>query len=352
MLKKILEIKPSNRPWHLPVIAGVTIGIPIVFGYFMDSIEEGKLASLAALVILYIQSNHLIQRMKTLIICSFLIILSFTVGVVFSFNAYFAPLALGLFAAFIHYTLNKFKMTKPPGNFFFIMVASMAICLPFDLKEIPIRVGYVSIGAMLALILGFIYSLFVLKINHQKKDIVRQTKTDYIIVTESLIIGLFVAISLFVPRLLKLDNPYWVPITCMAVMQGLSAKHIWIRGIQRVLGTVIGLLFVWLILQMNPSVLTVCLTIVVAQIIIEFLIVRNYLLAVIVITILTVFLAEASHIASIDPNQLLSARLVDIFIGSIIGALGGWVMHNRKIYYYSTKKLRRTRGFFQSKNRF
>lgn len=50
----------------MPIVAGVSIGIPLLLGWFLNNIEAGKLASLAGLSILYIQSNRLIERMTFL----------------------------------------------------------------------------------------------------------------------------------------------------------------------------------------------------------------------------------------------------------------------------------------------
>lgn len=101
-----------------------------------------------------------------------------------------------------------------------------------------------------------------------------------------------VAIALLVVIILELENPYWVPTSCMAVMQGVSKKHIWTRAMQRVLGTFIGLGLTWLILQFDVTILGICISILLLQTTVEFLIVRNYAIAAMFITTLTILLAE------------------------------------------------------------
>jgi len=73
------------------------------------------------------------------------------------------------------------------------------------------------------------------------------------------------------------------------------------------------------------------------------LVVRHYGLAVIFITPMTVFLAEIGKGMHIGPNQLISARLLDIAVGSLIGVLGGWMLHNQQLNRQAERQIRKTR---------
>lgn len=89
--------------------------------------EAGKLGSVGALVILYLQSQHVLSRIVILMVCGFGFILSYTLGSIFSFGYLLPPLVLGIYTFFIHYSLQKLNLHKGPGNFFFIMLATLAI---------------------------------------------------------------------------------------------------------------------------------------------------------------------------------------------------------------------------------
>ncbi|MEI6946293.1 FUSC family protein [Paraflavisolibacter sp. H34] len=328
MWQQLLEFKQTDRRWHFGVLAGLSVGIPLLAGYFTGHMPEGKLASLAGLVILYLHSHHLASRMLTLMACSFGIMVSFAVGLLFSFNPYGASLALGVFAFAVHGALYVLKMLRPPGNFFFIMVASTAICMPHHLATIPEKVGLVGIGTMVSCTLGLLYSLLTLKPSLPGPEVVTVVKNKEVHLVESLTFGLFVGLALLVAHLLQLENPYWAPTSCAAVMQGASTRHIWQRSVQRVGGTFIGLGLAWGILLLQPSQLALCLGIIGLQVTVELLVVRNYGLAVIFISILTILLAESGATLAHDPNDLLRARFFDILVGSLIGALGGWVLYH------------------------
>lgn len=342
MLKSFFTLNKTNRQWHLPIVAGLSVGIPLLLGWWLNNLEAGKLGSLAGLSILYIQSNQLIERMTILMICCFGIMVSFTVGLLFSFNLYLAPFALAFLSFAVHYSLYKLNLTRPPGNFFFIMLASMAICTPFDLASIPQKVGYVAMGTIFTCALALIYSLLTLK-QTSEIQVKFPRKKEYTNIVESLSFGFFMGASLAVAFLLKLDNPYWIPISALAVMQGSSSKHIGLRASQRIIGTLAGLGITWLISFANPDALFIVISIVFLQIIVEFLVVRNYALAVIFITVLTIFLAEAGGDLSADTNQVFTARFIDILIGSTIGIIGGWVLFHEKLHFQTTMRLKKSK---------
>lgn len=339
MFKNLLELKQSDRPWHMPVLAGVCIGTPILIGHFTNHLAQGKLASMAALVILYLHSSDLKTRMVTLMTCAFGILFSFAIGSIFSFNHYVSAIVFALYACVVHFGLYHLKMTRPPGNFFFVMIASIAFCMPFNLEKIPHNIGLVALGTMGSCFFGLIYSIITLKKSQQPVPPVIKGSDKYANLTEAIIFGSFAGISLLIAQLFHLENPYWVPVSCLAIMHGVNAKHVLTRTAQRILGTFLGLVLTYLVLLAQPSGFTVALIIILCQILAETLIVRNYLFTVIFITVLTIFLAESNPIGTGKVNQLFLARFFDIALGSLIGGLGGLILHNEKVRKHAKRQM-------------
>jgi uncharacterized membrane protein YccC len=343
MFGQFIEWKASDRKWDFAALAGLCVGVPLLGGYFLGNMPGGKLASLAGLVILYIHSMALATRMITLMACSFGFLISVAVGALFSVDPLVAALALGGYAALVHLSLHALGLTRPPGNFFFILVASVSICLPYSPRDIPERIGYVAIGTLLSCLLGLLYSLLTFRRAAPPDEVIQVPKTAYVSLIESLTFGLFIGLSLLMAQGLGLANPYWVPTTCAAVMQGSSTRHVWQRSLQRILGTLVGLGLTWLILLLRPTLLDIALGIILLQMVVEWLVVRNYGLAVVFITILTIFLAESGTTLTIDVSALIKARLIDIVLGSVLGAAGGWVLYNERLQRVTTERLRKTR---------
>lgn len=340
--KELVALKQSARSWHVPFLASLCIGIPLLVGYFISNIQYGSLGSLAGLVILYMPEAPFTNRMITLMACSFGLIMSFFIGLVFSFNPIVAGLVLGGFTHMVHWVTRYFKM-KPPGNFFFIMLAAVAICMPFNAALIPVKIGIIGMGCMNACLLAFIYGLIVRTKNAPSEEPIILKRSAYINTVESVIFGLFIGISLLTAKLLHLNNPYWVPVSCLAVMQGVSAKHIWQRSLQRIIGTFLGLSLAYLLLLLHLPEWAICLVIILMQFAVEMFITRNYGIAVIFITSLTLLLAEYGSAITNHPNEMVTARFIDIVIGSCIGAVGGYFLYHQKLKSKVERQLRKTR---------
>lgn len=338
----LFELKQTERLWHIPFLASLCSGIPLLIGLYFQNLGYGILASTAGLVILYLPLTNLAQRMITMLACSFGFMISFAIGVIFSFNPVISAVVLGLLTFSVQWTANYFQM-KPPGSFFFIMIASIASCMPFDLGTVPLKIGLVGMGAMLACVLAFLYSLYIVKVYPVRSEQIQIKTKSYHNTITSALAGFFVGLSLLIANLLHLNNPYWVPISCMAVMQGITLEHIWQRSFQRILGTLVGLALAWLLLLEHPTPLTACIIIFVIQFIIEMLVVRHYGLAVIFITPLTILLAEAGSAINANPNVLIPTRFFDIALGSIIGAIAGWFIHHEQLREKAGRQLRKTR---------
>lgn len=326
----IFAFRKSERHWHIPILAGLSVGIPLFLGYIFDNLSNGILASTSGLLILYISFTAVANRMVSLMVCSFIFILSYFVGAIGSFNIWLAPLILCVYVFLLNLIIRYFKF-KAPGNFFFILIVSLAICQDFDLSSIPERVGVVTLGTISTCTLAFIYSMCTMKNYTLANERIVFEKAKRIDAGESAILGLFVGGALLIATFFKLDNPYWVPVSCAAVMQGATRRHIWERSINRVVGTFIGAGLAWFLLDLEMTGLAICITIVLLQFIVEVVVVRQYAVAVIFITALTIFLAEGSHDISQNADQSIYIRFFDIFLGCIIGAVGGWILYNNKV---------------------
>ncbi|KIC93021.1 FUSC family protein [Flavihumibacter solisilvae] len=348
LLDSLFEVRQTERLWHIPLLASLCAGIPLAAGLYFGQLRYGILASTAALVILYLPASTVAHRMITMLACSFGILVCFTTGIIFSFNEIVSSIVFGVLSFAIQWVANYFRM-KPPGSFFFIMIAAIASCNPFDAATIPAKVGIVGMGTMLACVLAFTYSLYIVRRIPAGTEVIQIKRKPYHNTVESAIMGVFMGLSLVIAHLLKWQNPYWVPISCLAVLQGVSLHHVWQRSLHRILGTFVGLGITWLILHLPITPLFICISIFVLQFMVEMLIVRHYGLAVVFITPLTIFLAEAGSAMTTDPNVLIPARMLEIAVGSVIGAFAGWFIHHEQLRERAARHLRKTRVMIMKK---
>lgn len=346
-LNYLFQFRETERLWHIPLLAALCTGIPLLIGYYFNNLSSGVLSCLAGLVILYFPlKSNLKDRMLSLLVCSFGFMISFAFGLLLNFNPIVSAFSIGTLALSTHWIILKFKI-NPPGSFFFVFVAAIASCMPHQLNTIPYKVGLVGLGTMFACLVALIYSLITMK-DYQKSTITNTNsdKTNYAYFVEAFIFGCFITLSFLIGYIFKMHNPYWIPVSAMAVMQGANIRHIWRRSIHRIVGTLFGLALCWVILSISNSPISVCISIISLQFIIEMLIVRNYTLAVVFITPMTILLAETANPFMQSTDQLILARLIDIMIGSIIGAIGGYLIYHERLRYIAIRRIRKVRISF------
>lgn len=344
----LLAWKTSGRPWHIPLLASLCVGIPALLGVHFGHFDAGILASIGAMVVLYMPHTSIPHRMVTLAVCSLGLTICFALGVSTSFNPYVSATILGLTTALVT-LITRFYALPPPGSFFFILVVAVAGTLPFNQSLIPTHVGLFVLGGIQSCLLAFLYSLLVArKTAPMPERPAREPRLEWIL-PDAIVIGLFVGGSLLLAQFLNLHNPYWVPISCAAILQGATFRAVWRRKIHRIIGTAIGMGLVWIIFSLPFNSWELVGVIMALNFMVELLVVRNYGLAVIFITPLTVLLAEASTVA-LAPDQLVQARMFDIVLGSFIGFIGGGILHHPEILaHFEARKARKARAYPQEK---
>ncbi|GGY63275.1 FUSC family protein [Cellvibrio zantedeschiae] len=326
-IKSLFILNKPSRPWHVALVATIGMTIPALLGVYFEQMANAILACVGTMVILYIPRTSIPHRMVTLAVCSFGIVACFTLGLGAGFNISIAAIMLVATTMLVDF-ICRYYAIPAPGNFFFVFLAALGCTLPFNLELIPARVGLVALGCMLSCLIAFFYSLCV---NLPAPNPVAATEKNIArLFLQSAVIGFFVGGSYLLAEIIGLQKPYWVPISCAAIMQGANFTLVWQRNIHRVAGTVLGMGLAWCIFSQSLQGWSFALAIILLFFIVELLVVHHYGLAVIFITPLTLLLAEGSASRTLH-ESLVVTRLGDIALGSAIGFVGGWVMHHPKI---------------------
>lgn len=339
-LRHLAAINASDRRWQMPFCAALASGLPLLVGAYFDHMNYGLVSSLGGLVFLYAPNTPLSHRMVSLMASAFGLSACYALGVM----SHFFPLLLVPVLSFIAILVTmvcRFYALGPPGSLFFIMAAAIGAYSPIDVVQVPLFVGLLTMGCLQACLIAFFYSLYILR--QQAPQPVRPLPpaTFEFVIFDSVVIGLFVGISLLVAQALQLERAYWVPVSCLAVMQGASLRAVWNKQVHRIVGTGIGLVLSWGLLTLPLDKWRVSLMMMALAFVIEILVVRHYALAVIFITPMTIFLAEATHLGQGTPSALLQARLFDTVLGSVVGLVGGVCLHSPRFRQLLGRPLRR-----------
>lgn len=126
----------------------------------------------------------------------------------------------------------------------------------------------------------------------------------------------------------QLDRSYWVPLSTISVMSGGTYVSNLYRGIQRSAGTIVGVLIGALLLWIHPPAFIFPFIMAALQFIVELIYGRNYSLAVIFITPVTLLIGTTLQ-PELTGAYFIAARTVDILIGSAIAILGTMLLWRR-----------------------
>ncbi|TRZ36539.1 FUSC family protein [Niallia circulans] len=140
--------------------------------------------------------------------------------------------------------------------------------------------------------------------------------------------GVVLIIAALIAYSFPFERSYWIPLSCAAVMSGPTIIATFHRAVQRMLGTVIGLLIAGVILITVHNGFVVAFLILCLTFLTELFIVRNYGFAAIFFTASALIMAEYSS-QVFDYSYFAVVRVTDILIGSLIG-LAGVVLIGRK----------------------
>ena len=331
-LAHLLTVNQSKRPWHMPIIAAITISFPVFVGAYFDALPSGIKASLGAMVILNLSLiGKLPYRLVTLMAWGFAMSLCFAFGLVAQ-QVPILRLPVFMLIAFGVVMFGRYYRQPPPAGLFVMMAGALALFIPLPLEKIMSATGLVMLGSAFALIMGLLYSLFLLATRPATPTPTYSYEPDTI--SESIIVAGFVSLALLIPLMLDMPNPYWAAVSCFLIIQGIHLRTMWIKQIHRLLGTLVGAGLASWMLSWGLPIWGIAISILVMMLCIESLVDRHYGLAVVFITPLTIFIAEYGSglpLTSAAYQEVTRARLLDTLLGCMVGLGGGIVMHSTNL---------------------
>lgn len=324
----------------MPVAAALASGLPVFVGAAFGELGLGLVASLGGLVFLYLPPTRLSHRMAWLMACAFGMTGSYALGLV---GHLYPPLLVPLLVVItiVVTMVCRFYAVPPPGGLFFVMAAAIGAYSSAHGRAALVQLGALTLGSVLAVAIAFLYSLHIVSRRGVPEPSPRTDPEFGFVVADSVVIGAFVGLSLLAADLLRLERPYWVPVSCLAIMQGASLRAAWVRQLHRIAGTALGLLVFLAIAQLPLGPWGVAGMLTLLTLVIETVVVRHYGLATVFITPLTILLAEAAQGAAMAPQRIMQARLVDTVVGAVIGVAGSACLHSPRVRAVLESALRR-----------
>lgn len=311
----------------MPLAAAASNALPLFAGAYSGDLADGVVASLGGLAFLYLPASRLIRRVGVVAVCAVGLTACYALGLLSQeVPATQAWLLAGI--AFVTTMLRRLNALGPAASLFFVMLAAIGAYTPVRAEEMWRLVGLAGLGGAWACVVALGYGLYARGKPESRAPAPAGNEGLGWIAFDAAVIGACVGFSLLTARALEVERPYWVPVACVAVLQGATLRAVWSRQVHRVIGTSIGLLVTWGLLLLPLDEWSVATLILILVFIVEMAVVRHYAFAAIFITPMAILLAEAATGGRpADGTALIWARFLDTCLGAFVGFLGGVALH-------------------------
>lgn len=323
-LRSIFELRPSPPRLFVALQGAVAIGIPTVGFALAGHAELGLLASSGAFLALYLTTRSRRDRAAKLPLLALGFIVAAALGIAASGSTVLGLIVLFVVAAASAILCLGFNV-GPPGALFFVLVAGVSghVAGPAELDGGNVD-GWLVLG-MLALGNLIAYLVVLAPLVRPKaraadatlpREPMRFELDDTIkIILTRLIIATGIAVLVTAP--LGIHRAYWVVVAVVAILQnGHRLRLTALRGVHRVLGTLVGLGLFALISLASPSGIWLALLLMALQFVVELVVIRNYGLALVFITPLA--LTIAAQAGTSDVGVIVGERFSDTLLGAVI----------------------------------
>jgi len=201
---------------------------------------------------------------------------------------------------------------NPPGALFFTFGFAVVVSAPAVISLMDVALTAVA-AAMFTLLVTLVFSRAVAAIEAPPAP----PKRRVIVGVHALVCLVGAAAAGSIAVVLGISHPYWAMVAAIVPVVGLTTSGQTLKAFQRVAGTLVGLLVAFALFAWNLPAPVVLVVIVLLMALTELFIARNYALALLFLTPITIglpFLAGTP-----DLGELLAARGLETMIGACVG---------------------------------
>ncbi|KQZ75085.1 hypothetical protein ASD66_01535 [Nocardioides sp. Root151] len=324
-----LRFGPHGGAHRVAMRAGVSVFVPLVVLWSMGHLDWSIYAAFGAFTSLYGRQRTGRARLQLQLTLALALTVSVGVGVLVGMSPHRAWLAVpvaGLVAG-VGSWVSDLEEWHPPGPLFMIFAFAAVASIPAQPGDIVTGCLVAGSAALFAVAIGSTGHLWraVRRPGGQVSAWHPRRSSAAGRHVARNVIGVVVAGG--VATAIGIGHPYWAMVSAVVPLAARDLLPQTVRGVQRVVGTGLGLLTAGFLLWLDPGGLALILVVVVLQVGAELLVGRNYALALVVITPLALLMVHLA--APIPTRTLLFDRGVETVIGVAIGILIGYLTRDR-----------------------
>jgi len=315
----VIRVAPYDRDHTVAIRAAISVGVPLLVLWAMGRLDLSIYASFGAFASLYGRTDPIGDRVRMQAAAGAVLVTAMLIGTATSVAQLAAPWAIVVVSAVASVvTLLAYSAQwHPPGALFIVFAAGATASVPADATRL---IDVLAVG-LAAVVFSILITLVYEAVSARGLPRLAQTKNCIAVGAVATEMAVTVAVATLlggIAGLLLLDSHwYWAMVGAVAAVSGPHVKARIIRGLQRLIGTALGVLVAAAILALGVPPLGVILIAVGLQATAELFVGRNYAIAMIFITPLALLMVQLA--APTTVGVLLSDRLGETLIGIVAG---------------------------------
>ncbi|WP_227765494.1 FUSC family protein [Hymenobacter sp. 15J16-1T3B] len=328
-MRSLVQLQQAPWRWQAGLEAALALGLPVGLFTLLGQQPLGLQAALGSFTALYGASLARIDRARLLPLVAVGLLLAAALGVLCAGNLWLTGACLLVVSGLAGVLVLGYRL-GPPGPMMFVLVAAVAgrLTAPVALGGVGLpglRLwGLAALGAALSyLVIVAPLALPTVRRRSPGQGLKAlfpgfKLPPDTAVLAVRMVGAVLVAVLLSRP--LGAYRSYWVVLSAVAVLQSSPSRRLTIiRGLHRVVGTVLGILVFEALWLLHPAGMLAVAALMVLQGLTEVVVARNYALALLFITPMALLNATLGHPGATLPT--VQGRVFDTLLGSGI-ALG------------------------------
>lgn len=315
----VLRVEPHRGDHRVAVRAAISVAVPLVVLWAIGRLDLSIYASFGAFAALYGRHDVFRDRIRMQASAGGILLAAMLIGTTLSVVD--APAVAGVVVVAVvaaGVTLLAYTMQwHPPGPLFAVFATGACATIPAT----ALSFADVTLVGGASVLFGLAVTVLIALVTRSTAEIAPKTRRSVGPIAWEMAASTAVAITAAgIAGLLVMESHwYWAAVGAVAAVSGPQLNARVIRGIQRLVGTLLGVLVAAGILAIGMPPLAVIAVVVLLQAGAELFVGRNYGIAMIFVTPLALLMV---HLAAPTPvNALLSDRVIETVIGVAIGTV-------------------------------
>ena len=330
---ELTTVNAAPHAHRVAVRAALAILVPLVVLAVIGRSELAAYASFGAFAAVYGGGRRSTARWRLQAQVGTVLSLAVISGALVALSPYRSWLGIPVAAAWaaLAASLSDRNRWRPPGPMFPVFAVATASAIP-STPASALTAGIVVVSAaLLALGLG-VAEIALFRLLRRPPDPPAAPGPPQPSVARQRLHLIRCAIVVLVAGTfatgIGIGHPYWAMVASVTPLTVFTLRGQVVRGVQRVVGTTIGLVVATVLLGLDLPVWLVLLMIAGLQAMVELLVVRNYGLALLFVTPLALLSVQLAN--PLPVRELITDRFVETLIGVTIGVLAAILTRNRE----------------------